>query len=77
MLNLSESAQRPFCSVCRSPIYMRYHRRLEGIGIVVGTIGKGKEGLEEQVKSKRHIFVGDKAKWLTVGDDGLKRRDII
>ncbi len=56
---------------------MKYMAEPESIGIAAGTVDEdsvGEEGLEEVVQGKsKHIFVGEKAGWYTLREDGLKR----
>ena len=56
---------------------MKYMAEPESIGIAAGTVHEdsvGEGDLEEMMQRKsKHIFVGKKAGWYTLGEDGLKR----
>ncbi|KAJ4353869.1 uncharacterized protein N0V89_005599 [Didymosphaeria variabile] len=73
-LGLSKFADRFFCTGCGSPIGMKYHFEEEKhvTGLTLGSLFfdtfKG-----NMPKVVQHIFLGEKAPWITVPDDGAKR----
>lgn len=56
---------------------MKYKAEPGTIGICAGTVDESSveaQGLEEMVQGKaKHIFVGEKAGWYILGEDGLRR----
>lgn len=75
-LNLSAAAERAFCSSCGSPVYMKYKANPQSIGICAGTVDEnsmGPKGLGAVQGKANHIFVGEKAGWYEIGEDGLRR----
>ncbi len=56
---------------------MKYKAEPDSVGICAGTVDEtsmGPKRLEEVVNGKvKHIFVGEKAGWYTLGEDGLRR----
>lgn len=73
-LVLSKFAERFFCTGCGAPIAMRYNFDPSVTGLVLGTVDldsfKG-----TMPKVEQHIFLREKAPWMTVPDDGAKRLD--
>lgn len=71
----SDLAVRSVCKKCGSSITMKYFCD-ENIGVAAGTIEEGSfakrrgDGVE---KVTEHIFMGEKAGWYEVPEDGVKR----
>jgi hypothetical protein len=69
-LKLSNIAERTFCTSCGSPITMVYNA--EDTSLTWGSIDL--ESLKAAVpKVKQHIFLGEKAPWMVLPDDGAAR----
>jgi hypothetical protein len=71
-LNLSDAAERTFCSSCGSPISMVYNDSKETTGLVMGTIDPD-EWKDDWPRVCKHIFLKEKAPWTTVPEDGAPR----
>lgn len=70
--NTSDLAIRSSCKACGTPMFMAYYATPDTIGVAVGTIDE--ESVQgELAKPDSHIFVGDKAGWFTLPEDGLAR----
>ena len=65
-------AVRGSCGNCSSPLFMKYHCRPDGTSVVMGIVDDSKV-IGSIVKPKEHIFVGEKAKWWELTDDGVAR----
>ncbi|KAF2463921.1 S-adenosyl-L-methionine-dependent methyltransferase [Lindgomyces ingoldianus] len=75
-LKLSDAAERTFCSTCGSPITMVYlfEGRKEGTSLTMGSVDT--ESLKcEMPKVRKHIFLGEKAPWFELSDDGVERME--
>jgi hypothetical protein len=71
-LRLSDAAERAFCKSCGSPISMAYVAERQTLGLVMGSVDPSSiEG--KWPKPRRHIFLSEKAPWVTVPDDGMPR----
>jgi hypothetical protein len=70
-LKLSDAAERSFCTSCGSPISMVYTSERDKTGLVMGSIHP--KSLKLELKPRKHIFLKEKAPWVTVPDDGLPR----
>jgi len=70
----SAAAERAHCRKCGTPIYMRYYKESDRIGIAAGSITENtmKDALP---KPDHHIFVAEKASWFDLPEDGLPRHD--
>ncbi|KAF2273778.1 uncharacterized protein EI97DRAFT_382658, partial [Westerdykella ornata] len=68
-LRLSDVAERSFCSSCGSPISMRYMDEMETTGITMGSVDVASVR-DWTPKIRKHIFLGEKAAWTVVPDDG-------
>ena len=65
---VSERVKRGFCSECGSSVLFDEHH--EPMGIAAGTVDE-----PTGMHSKAHIFVGSKADYYPLPDDGLKRTE--
>lgn len=79
-LNLTDQAERAFCTACGTPIYMYYWNEPKVIGVAVGTVDphtmrdwRGEDG--QPWKVRKHIFLSEKAPWEILPDDGAPRFD--
>ncbi len=64
----SDLAIREFCGGCHSQMGLTYFCAPEWTAIPAGTVDQG-----EVPASKGHIFLGEKAAWYELPDDGLER----
>lgn len=73
-MSLSKFAERFFCTGCGAPVAMNYHFEEGTIGIVFGSVDLKtlKSGMP---KVEQHIFLREKAPWVTLPDDGAKRME--
>lgn len=70
----SSYAQRFFCGNCGSQLGMRYDAEPKYVGLTLGTVDEKTLGkIEGGLKIKRHIYVGEKAGWFELPDDGAAR----
>ena len=68
----SDIAIRASCRDCGTPLFMTYYALPDTISVSAGTIDE--ESMKGRIlKPDNHIFVGEKADWYTLPDDGLKR----
>jgi len=71
-LSLSTFADRTFCTGCGAPITMTYHSEKSLTWLTMSSIDMNSlKG--EKPKVERHIFLKEKASWMTLPDDGGKR----
>ncbi|KAK5110910.1 hypothetical protein LTR62_005448 [Meristemomyces frigidus] len=68
--SVSELATRGFCGACGSTLSMQYHCYPDKIHLAVGSVVEGGEGLP---LVGNHIFVGEKAGWYVIPEDGVAR----
>ena len=73
-MSLSKFAERFFCTGCGAPVAMKYHFEEGMIGIVFGSVDVEtlKGGMP---KVEQHIFLREKAPWVTLPEDGAKRME--
>lgn len=71
-LKLSASAERTFCSSCGSPITMVYRSETEITAVTAGSVDEDTFNATWP-KVTKHIFVKEKAPWVTIPDDGAQR----
>ena len=70
----SDIAIRSSCKDCGTPLFMTYYALPDTIAVAAGTIDE--ESVQgELVKPGNHIFLGEKAKWYVLPEDGLDRYD--
>lgn len=68
----SDIAIRASCRDCGTPMFMTYYAVPDTISIAAGTVDE--ESMKGRIlKPNVHIFVGEKAEWYSLPDDGLKR----
>jgi hypothetical protein len=72
MLKLSNVAERSFCSGCGTPITMAYNFDKDNISVTMGST-RTESFTCEVPKVKKHIYVGEKAAWDVLPDDGAER----
>lgn len=65
---VSAAVRRGFCGECGSSLFFDEHG--DPMGIAPGTLDE-----PTGIKSKAHIFVGSKADYYAVPEDGLQRHD--
>jgi hypothetical protein len=71
-LKLSDVAERTFCTSCGTPITMRYAFKEDSISVTVGSIDTASYACEAP-KVKSHIFLGEKAPWIVLPEDGAEQ----
>ena len=71
---MSDIALRSSCKDCGTPMFMTYYATPDTIAVAAGTIDE-KSVQGELVKPGNHIFVGEKANWFVLPEDGLDRYD--
>ncbi|KAF2819186.1 S-adenosyl-L-methionine-dependent methyltransferase [Ophiobolus disseminans] len=71
-LKLSDVAERTFCASCGTPLTMAYSFFEDEISITMGSIDTESFTCEPP-KVKNHIYLAEKAPWVTVPDDGTER----
>ncbi|KAF2714995.1 DUF636 domain-containing protein [Pleomassaria siparia CBS 279.74] len=74
-IELSQSAKRTFCGDCGSPITMVYNLEPSITAMTVGSIDEESYKCEKP-KTKRHIFVKEKASWTPIPEDGAPRLEM-
>ncbi|KIV76869.1 hypothetical protein PV11_08720 [Exophiala sideris] len=67
----SDIAERGHCKMCGSSMSMTYHFEKGRTAICLGTINETDHSLQPTA----HIFLKDKAPWLVLADDGIRRWD--
>jgi ubiquinone/menaquinone biosynthesis C-methylase UbiE len=72
MLKLSDVAERSFCSSCGTPITMAYYFDKDNISVTMGSTEAASFTCEAP-KVKKHIYVGERAAWDVLPDDGGER----
>ncbi|KAF2811134.1 S-adenosyl-L-methionine-dependent methyltransferase [Mytilinidion resinicola] len=73
-LNLSNAAERQFCNACGTPLFMVYKRNPEETSVSMGSIDEASLRCElPEIGS--HIFLKEKAKWVTLPNDWALRCD--
>ncbi|KAF1957378.1 S-adenosyl-L-methionine-dependent methyltransferase [Byssothecium circinans] len=71
-LTLSKFAHRWFCTGCGAPVKMIYHSESDYTGLLMAGIDL--ESFKGTLpKIKQHIFLGEKAPWFVLPDDGAAR----
>ncbi len=68
----SPGTTRTFCGVCGSNLVSVFDDRPEVLGLALGTLDD-----DPGVKPACHVFVGSKAPWHDIADDGLPRFDAL
>lgn len=71
-LKLSDVAERSFCSKCGSPITMTYSFDENEVSLTMSSVDLGSLKCESPTV-KKHIFLREKASWLTLAEDGAER----
>lgn len=74
LLKLSEFAERTFCTSCGSPITMAYHFEPGSLALTMASVDLDSiKGTKPSVE--KHIFLEEKAPWMVLPDDGVKRHE--
>ena len=67
----SDTAARSFCPRCGSTMTMYLDKDLPETGVAAGTLDD--DGMTVVPRPAAHIFLGEKASWFEVPDDGAER----
>lgn len=66
----SKFADRQFCALCGSTLTMVYHGRGDRVSVVVASFDE--ESVLLLPGPTQHIFVGERAPWFGLGEDGIE-----
>ncbi|CAE7007839.1 hypothetical protein CFE70_001507 [Pyrenophora teres f. teres 0-1] len=72
VLRLSDVAERTFCSGCGAPITMTFPSDPDGLALCMSTVDLESLKTESAPKVVKHIFLGEKAPWFVLADDGTE-----